>query len=525
MGKSLSLKLTVPTPEEVEDPRTLLDVDVLRERVEQLALAAPRRAAKQMLEGLCRLNRHPVEPLHHEELADLYRQAFHALLDSYCGSVPAEGQVTRKSEGFLEAMRQLAAELGFAYKHVILRRYTGKRRGAGRSALLRALEMLSYQLSFLYEQHARDNPVLWKEIFQIYRLAEREGVQDQSIKTVGVPAEGDDGITIDMRLAQILLIRLLDPWRLTSSELWMARRFLESAAILVRIQSCDAPRVTGPCFLFSLGQAQLPRALQHLRVDERAAGCRLIATGRLNQYVRQELDKLSAAGGGLVADSRQRLYRLMHQAWSDLPERRKPRKPARGWVMAAWGLDAVTYFLAGEASNDELELESEVELTEAVGFGCRAPRNFSLQRCRLIDASSLGLRLEAPGDVEVAPKAGDLLLLHDKDKDTARLGYVCWLQRHGAQMVRVGVSLLFGRFRAVRVKPVSLGRGMPGYLPALLVESQKKDAVGFGLLLGRGAYQGASEFLVEDGVRLYRIASRELLDRTAAFDYLDAVAL
>ncbi len=521
-----SLQLTVPTPEEVEDPRTLLDVDVLRERVEHLALAVPWQAAEQMLEALARLNRHPTDSSHREELADLYWLAFQQLR-RHCNDI-ANGvtRASRKALRFQEVMRRLAIELGYAYKHVILRRWQNiQARGRGeigRSALLHALEALSFQLLFLYEQHDRDAGQLWREVFLIYQLAEREGVQRKYLKSPSGDGEHDK-VTIDMRLARVLLIRLLDPWRMATGELWMAHAFLDEASALARIARCDEPGILGPRFAFSLAHGHLPRALRTQCVDELSADCRLLLTARLNQHVGRELARLGEGEGGLKSDARQRMLKLMLSAWSDLPERRAQRKPARGWVEVVWGLEAVAHFLGGEKEGRDLELASDVELTEAIGIGRQASRSFSMTRWRCIDGSAAGMRLELPlGECE-APRAGDILLLQRGGR--RQLGYICWLQHHGERAARVGVGLLRGEFRAVRVKPVAIGKTLCGQLPALLADSERQGVGGLGLLIERGAYHGASEFLVDDGERLYRLDARQLVDRTATFDYLDVVLM
>ncbi len=525
VGKQ-TIQLVVPAPEDSADPRTLLDPEVLRERVEHLALAAPKLAAEQMLEALYRLNRHPVDSSHHEELADLYWQAFQQLRHHCWNTSVGSLQLSAKALQFQKVMRQLAVELGYAYKYVITRRWRNKRvlgRGQiGQSALLRALEALSFQLLFLYDQHEKDVLQVWREVFQIYRLAESEGVQDRYAKTSG-SEDPDVKVSISMRFAQILLIRLLDPWRLAMGELWAAYRFLDVGAGLSRITSCEKETAVGAGFVFSLSAVQLPRTMVHGHSAQTSPDCRVLHVLQLNRYVSRELARLSTQTRGVKGDASQRLLRLMLLAWNKPSARKAPRGPARGWLQVAWGLDAVAHFYSGEQRGVELELQPIVEMTDAIGLGRQAPRTFSLERWRQVDNSVSGMCLEFSTQAELRPRPGDLVLLRHAD-GRYHLGYICWLQLHGERMARVGISLLNGQFRAVKVKPIVVGKTISGQLPALLVESHKKDA-GLGLLIERGAYHEAAEFLVEDQDRMYRLDRRQLLDRTASFDYLDVVSM
>ncbi len=525
VGKQ-TLHLVVPAPEDGEDPRTLLDTEVLRERVEHLALAVPKLAAEQMLEGLYRLNRHPVDSSHHEELADLYWQAFQQLRHHCCNTPAGSFQLSAKALQFQKIMRQLAIELGYAYKYVITRRWRNKsvlgRGQIGQSALLRALESLSFQLLFLYDQHEKDVLQVWREVFQIYQLAESEGVQDKYARASGSETP-DVKISISMRFAQILLIRLLDPWRLAMGELWAAHRFLDVGAGFSRITPCEKAVAVGASFVFSLSAVQLPSAVRHGRSIPASPDCRVLHTLQLNRYISRELARLSAQTQGLKGDASQRLLKLMLLAWNEPPARKASRKPARGWLQVAWGLDAVAHFYTEDHAGVELELQPIVEMTDAIGLGRQAPRTFSLERWRQVDNSVSGMCLEFSTNTESRPRPGDLVLLRHGDGQH-HLGYICWLQQHGERMARVGISLLNGRFRAVKVKPIVVGKTISGQLPALLAESNKKDA-GLGLLIERGAYHEAAEFLVEDRDRMYRLDRRQLLDRTASFDYLDVVLM
>ncbi|WJW76244.1 hypothetical protein QVG61_03890 [Thiohalobacter sp. IOR34] len=211
------------------------------------------------------------------------------------------------------------------------------------SAVHRALSSLGQVLLKAYQIYAPYPQGVWREIHQLYALAEQHKLLDSPVKDA---AHLQTAARIEDAYKQILLLALACPYRLRQGEVNQVFEVLEDWAGQVRLTRLGDPEQTNVLFLTHLASDDPPSylALRHSRCSQ--ADCRLLDTAQLAETVRNELSRRRKEGRrGTPAEGT--LRRLM-LAWGVMPRRKFSRAEKHATAAVAIGLSATHFFVSGE---------------------------------------------------------------------------------------------------------------------------------------------------------------------------------
>jgi hypothetical protein len=528
------IRLTVPSPDSVANPNVETRPNKLAKWVEDLPYANPIKVEAEIFESLYQLNRYPDEVPQRSELMVCYRKAYDSLFHV------VRKEYMRKDfrtvhHGKLELanlLLKVTVEMAYGYKLVInecLERISqGKKEPHLGLAIYFVMKSLTQELMLEYAEFIPDSKKAWREIFQLYSLAEEHDLERELM---------EEGKTIELLFKRILLIVMVDPYHLHRGEIWSCYDYLARWALLTKFEPLEQmPANLTAHFLVDFQSVHPPKPLKE---DAELVPGRhyIFNTMHLCETVHKHLKQVEQ-NSKFVPDATEKLtsiqatqmFRHMLLAWHVQPERRSPREEKYGAHMVASGLSAAKHFMEmdtivqQEAFNPFLDHEEEEPqgLTiEGTGGLQSAPKTgrYHIYEWRIfnISASGVGLIVNAPVPKEV--QVGQLLVIQVQRKETKKncsVGIVRRMIQRDPETMEVGVQFIAGQVTPVALRHQVFGSEVPAeFQSGLLVEGSKTPST---ILAPYGMFRPRQEYVVDLGKQVLRVFANKLLESTPAFD-------
>lgn len=524
------IQLTVPAPDYAENPNTITNIQQLRKWIDNLPYANPLGTGKLLLKSLSLLNRHPKTLSNRAQLMACYLTPFYNLIKSARSQETAR---VRRSEAELYALTEkIIVEMTYGFKKAINETALKQKswlRPANLSTLLYfALESLTLEMMFSFFEYHREPENVWREILQIYLLSERLGVSHEKINDPIIPEENLANIHISFK--RILLIRLLDPFRLEQSEVWQVFDYLGWWGNKARITEIPASieKFSGR-FQVDLYGLEKSRPIDPENPPEDTSHYLMLNITQLNVLVNKHMQSLDSGSSepipgteGLDKASMRRMFRHMLLAWHLQPKRRHPRQEHFEWLVTACGINDINHFLnEGKlaASSQALQEEESVEILDIMRPNL--PVRHSTFRWRQTNISESGVGLEMSPDDAKNLHVGQIVLTESEqvggdEKWTA--GVVRRLiLRDNCTMV-AGIQFIQGHISSAKIRPLAPGHAENSdFLSALMLD--RGNNIPGVLFTPRRVYQADREYIVEtaDGRTMHLIADK-LLESTNHFE-------
>lgn len=528
----IASSLTVPAADPLEHPGLETRPAEVRAWVEQLPFANPAKVARLIFDPLFHLNRHPRPVTQRPELMHCYQPAFDRLFDALRKDMQNKGGWTlRQREADLGIwVLKICAELAYGHKHIIkdtLKDPSGTPAlGRLQRSIYFALKTLSLELMLEYAGFIPGSKRSWREICQLYSLAEQWELLYQPVELES---------TIDLLFKRAALIALVDPYRLQRNEVWACFDYLGYwGATTKLLRPGKAPKVNGLFVVDLQGMQQTtPYDPDKSVLSDQH---RLLNVVPLNQLAHSHMNQIQDAGGqspkgieGLPTAEAIQMFRHMLLAWHVLPERRSPREEKYTRHNATCGLSAVNHFLrAGclipqdhpPSQESGLELEESITLDGGGSSTLRTTKaHYKVYNWRLFNRSAggAGIVIAAPFPEEL--QVGQLVLLElEKDENAAwTVGVVRRMIRRDEDALEIGVQFIQGRPLPAAIRPEVFGREKAAdFQPALALD---RGTPGAGVLLAtRGMFQPRRGFVLDLEQRVVQIFANKLIESTPIFD-------
>jgi hypothetical protein len=488
--------------------------------LERLPFASPVDVARQLVDALYALNRHPLDAIERYALLSLYRPvvaktalSLEALLAE--SGVPPHAQ--QRQIGML--LRELLTELSIGYKHVVLagRGASGRGMPPRRFAeviawLLAALR--DVQIAFYMTYHPLPAG-MWLEMHQVYLLAQTTGAAD---KAVG------DALPASLAYRQALLLALADPPHMSRDQLVHTRLYLHKLGTLAVLRPALGPPAqtgfavatdsdSGP----GLPQLQ-PKGSLWLDTDGLCQQLRDIALRLRTGESPNHVGLPQGMQSGLSLSLAKRLLKL----WRTGAQRAFKRYPAaRGTMQVVAGVSCIHRLLGGEPQAGESAADSDGSLSiRDVRPLCGASATVHTSHWTISNDSASGLALQGAPDEPLNLKVGDALALRSDAEAAWSLAVIRWIKMRDARQVELGVERLSPEMQPVWVRPLRGHRSanpepalfIPG-LPAL----NKPDR----LLLSRHLFQAGMDAEVWHPHQHTTLAFGRRVEHTPSFDLID----
>jgi hypothetical protein len=368
----------------------------------------------------------------------------------------------------------------------------------------------------------------WKLLHGVYALVEEKGVAGDE---VAHPSNKGSSTTCTETYAQVLLIDLANPGKLTPRQIELISRWLERWTPKVSIGRATAAAGDGVAPLV----VDLSTAAGASRRTAEGDASRAIDIHDLGSSVRKRIGLLrkgetpAALGLGedVTAPLAESLLTMLYRRWcEDKQSRAHPRHGASGAAQTCSGMAAVHYFVTGRTfptSGGSRQI-SQVQHEQIATLGRVAmrhgdepgpPPDFAVETWQIKDESASGLRL-----ARVDPAASSRLMLGQLlgirlGDAKALLCTVKWLSVSVEFELRIGVQILPGipQGVAIRATDAAAEQTAPAFLLAAVAALQAPET----LVVPAGWFKPRREIeVLTDRPGKLRLAA--VIDRGADFE-------
>ncbi|HKB61472.1 MAG TPA: hypothetical protein VKD03_01250 [Burkholderiales bacterium] len=436
-----------------------------------------------LLGQLDELNAYAVAPAERLKILELLREPVSFVQKEHSKKFASRPAPLAKPEReILGNVHTLWDALSYGYQHCLKAVAGG---ASGLSAALigeRVLWCTGQKMVAYYQAYQDVREREWKLLHGVYALVEEKGVAGDE---VAHPAHKGRSTTCTETYAQVLLIELANPGKLTPRQIELISLWLERWTPKVSIGRAPAAAGDGVAQLV----VDLSAAAGASRRTAEGDATRVIDIHELGSSVRRRIGLLrkgetpAALGLGedVSAPLAESLLTMLYRRWcEDKQSRAHPRRSASGTAQTCSGMASVHYFVTGRAfptSGGSRQI-SQVQHEQIATLGRVAmrhedepgpPPDLAVETWQIKDESASGLRL-----ARVDPAAssrlvlGQLLGIRLADAK-ALLCTVKWLSVSVEFELRIGVQILLGIPQGVAIRAVGADAAAEQTTPAFLL--------------------------------------------------------
>lgn len=340
----------------------------------------------------------------------------------------------------------------------------------------------------------------WRELHQLYRYAEYEGIQNEAIDDPYPDYSLPIQYTIDLVYKRIVLLSLSAPYHLMQNEAEDVYYLVSAWTSVCEIAELDKKHISdqyGVDFATDMAPRYIPSNLEWEPVDGRIIDISEVKS-RLNNHTRKilrtnlETDDFSnedTPGSLKERQQRDMLLRLT-DAWNSSMSRETQREDRGAKLRMALGLNACHFYTSNKAAftpeMDELRLISNRDNQQATGFAntyrealhkdrLHEKSNYPISPWQQHNISRSGIAISCDCSFkDMNIKVGEVIsyLFEGKTGLHWKIGIIRWIHTNEENHIDMGIMNLSNSAVAIAIKAVGgLGTGTD-YFRALLVPKQ-----------------------------------------------------
>jgi hypothetical protein len=390
--------------------------------------------------------------------------------------------LARTERETFHSVNALWSALSVGYQHGLQALADSASGMSGQAALMcqRALWCTGQKMVDHYQAYQSIAENDWKLLHHLYAFAEEH---DAAEVAVAHPLKERTGTTCTETYAQVLLLHLANPGKLTPRHIELILQWLERWTPKVSIGHEPPPAKPGVAPLVvdlshAAGATHRPAEgddVRHLEISEVGKSVRR----RVGLLRKGETPAALGLGEDVTASLAESLLVMLYRRWcEDREARAHPRRSTSGTAQICSGLAAIHYFVTGQAFRGAPRELSKAQHEEIATFGRVATRDesagtaptFPLETWQIKDESAPGLRLE-----RIDPAANSRLVLDQllgirpADAKSFLLCTIRWMSVSVEFDLRIGVQVLPGVPLGIAIR--SGGSAGEQYTPALMLPS------------------------------------------------------
>lgn len=523
----MQLHLSVPPLQSASTVQVETRPKNVKEWLDALPLANSQETARKLADALAALNATKLAEADRLKLLQLYSDTAQALLPAlqqgYAGRPLPLGE---KQQQTANLARDVFTQLANGYKRILLD-LTQRRIAFGSDkiapvAIRRAIECLNEILDICYETYGPTPAGVWAEAHQLYWYAAGETLQDKG-------AGDSDQRTINHAYKQMLLMALVDPYRLQQGQLPPVRHYLEQFGHLSSLQAMGQADSPHGLFLVRLDSDKPPKALAHHGGAGNARTDIILNTIPLARTVHQQLQGLDSGAtpqkvglpDAAASPAYRDLLKRFLKQWGIAPKRMFTRTARASDVYICMGISSVHHtLLRDDIALEVVEGANESMITIQVGepgVDTSAHQTYNCTSWRVLNESAGGVALGKDPSNVARVKVGDIIGLGSQDKQSVGIAAVRWAQTGDDGKLEVGVQLLAPRAEPIAMKPV-ISAPDAIFQPALLLPQIPALQQPERIIAPRGSYQSMREFDLLVMGQTRRVRAIQLLEQTDSYE-------
>ena len=508
-----------------------------------------------MFRSLATLNRMDLDEKSRLRLMEVYRESVARvctkLKDEFVGQpLP----LSDRARAAAERTRQFQIEMAYGYKRVLVDTLSSNRvRPSSRAmaslsvVLQRAIRYLAESLVRSYQYYQAIPQGYWREIHQLYELADAYGVT-----TAPVPDPLNSAVaesSVDLVYKQALLVDFSDPYHLPTRMVTQVQHYLNRWASLAKLLPASQPPGKTCQFLIDLNSDQAGELFvpseATMRPSERY---RLLDTVELARKIHSQLSILQKgekpSPDGLHADFYQSdatadLLRRLLNSWGVNPKRTFRRTERPGTVDVAIGLRAITYWLNGGtdfvASSEFVGPMPQATMVTGGHFVSVADSNSTADFVapkkqdpdllyapwETVDESAGGMSMRSRNKTLQQTRVGDLVAVRSQDGDVWEINSIRWIKSTDDGSIEIGIKRVSPVGQAVMYKTFDEKKRESEFLPAILLPALDTLNQKAAMITYKGTFKPFRELFYDDGYRLAKIRAVHLVESTSHFDHFE----
>jgi hypothetical protein len=523
-----------------------------------LPLANSAESGREIYQALYTVNRLELRLANRLELMAMYSGAIATVCQGLQPHLVHEAPpLGPKKRQLAEFIRRLHIEMAYGYKCCLRdlsrTRVTLRRKSRSAICIGRALYHLSEVLLRSYVVYLPYPTGTWREIHELFRLADSLGIADGSVAEEGYEGRGE--IPIKERYMRTLLLGLTNPYQLPHGGAQQVDAFLARWAAQAQIARqtdhadaigyfrVDAEADTPPLPLAKSGQSQDKNPWV---LDARAL-LNTVQAFALRLEKGEPVEKLGLGVDCLDSTCTDLLQRMV-RSWGESARRRYVRRQQSSNVFVCVGLNSVHYFANGQRRFTdyisavaptpvtppkiaETEDEAFVDLDNVQSqdnHGASTPVTVTtsmvdshrVNRWRLRDIGPQGMSLNRYGDALAPVRVGDLVGVQQAaDLGRWRVGVIRWVKTPEVNSVEMGIEMLAGGVSTALLRRLDGTNDLKNIYPALQLPATEITRHPPTLVLTRGACQvGDVVELMDEDSEPRQVRILRLLERTGSFE-------
>jgi cyclic-di-GMP-binding protein len=377
-----------------------------------------------------------------------------------------------KNRNVVELAQEVLSEMAMGYKIVVAQCIADNAR-ANRKLLpyatVYALHYLAGILLETYEVYAPSRQSVWREIHQLYLLAETRGYNQEALSDQDL---AETSVSVEEIYRRITVLAAAGPYRLRQGEVRRVYQWLSARTHRTRLASISDPDAQHAIYYIRFDSDDPPTALRPDNSQMAPQQSRALVTHPLLDTVNQEIARLAPDVDTNVGAAAQiDLLRRLGAAWAAFSKRRFTRKDLSAEINVIVGLDSIHHFchnLMPSSQTPSRVINEPIELWDLTAYRTSydrlsltphvyPPKNqtgnksntnsnseFSIQDWQLRNTSAGGYCLLWDKQQTCKTQVGELLGIREKSDAAAtwRICAVRWMKTRRGKGLEIGIQIL-----------------------------------------------------------------------------------
>ncbi len=533
--------------------------------VESLPMVNVGESSRRLYGAIQELNRFKTDARTRLQMLEQMRGPIHYVCKSLEKHFLNQSIVLNDKESKVANLSQaLQNHLATGYKIIVIETLSQKTSEAAKLRAIathRALTELSGNLLRCYQLYFPTPNGLWREIHQLYTLADHYGILDQRFEDEVVKSN----LSVKECYYKTMLLSTARPNQLRQQEIAHL-----SSVFNLWAEHCELTSFASTPLPFVVDlesdQGALYTQWNRDSLRHKARSLRYVNVKALVEVVKNRIQNTNSDEKVelIIKTLSPTVLRHLLQSWSASSQRAFARTQTEGPISLAFGLGAVHHFIANgqefgmmlsggkqeilvkEESdnpflsagnnrnygfNEELRSGGDVWALQAISVSEKKSgktnskdenkNQFNAYQCQMVDTSPGGYCLEWKGGAPTLLKTGEMIAIKEPKQEQWSMGVIRWVKKLSTETLRLGLELLAPHAEAVGAKVIHKDGSTTEYMRAIRLPELKAIGHASTLITPRLTFKEGYKVLLNISGREVRVQLTKEIGATASFSQFE----
>lgn len=567
MDNSSTIQLRVPKQDLSKLTFDAATPKKMAQWVEALPKVNVGESSRQIYSAIQEINRFQTDPKTRLLILEEMRHAIHYLCKSLGKHFLNQSIVLSDKESKVANLAQaLQNHLAIGYKIILLDTLPLKTSEAAKLRALathRALTELSGNLLRCYQLYYPTPKGLWREIHQLYSVADYYGILHEPIEDTATKSN----MSIEHCYYRTMLLSTARPNQLRQQEIAQLSQTFNIWSQHCQLKTIDQEPEP---FIVDLNSDEGAIYFQWNKasIDTNSKSLRYVHMSSLADIIRTRIQTINDNEGvefsiKMLASP---VLRHLLQSWSASSQRAFARTETEGTIALAFGLGAVHHHVSGGQDFSKMLLGGSQALVleddDNPFLSTRGNRNYGFQdevrtggdvwslaavaptdpnggftmnskkeekpvnlvqtyECQLIDTSPGGYCLAWDGAAPTQLKTGEIITIKEPGQDQWSVGVLRWIKKMSATSARLGLELLAPHAEALGAKVIQKDGSATEYMRAIRLPELKAIGQPSTLITPQLTFKAGYKVLLNIGGEELRLLLQKEISSTASYSQFE----